>query len=88
MDGWMDNSFFSVLLSTTASRVSCLQPITEPAFLISLLSLLVLLAPMLLPQKTTDLQHLAAHIEGSQHPQEVANSLVTYMEATVKTKSI
>lgn len=41
------NSLFSALLFTTASMVSSLQPITEPAFLISLFILLVFLASML-----------------------------------------
>lgn len=36
--GLMDNSLFSDLLSTTASNVSSVEPIAEPAFLISLVS--------------------------------------------------
>ena len=50
---WWITVFFSIPLSTTASRVSCLQPITELAVFINVLSLLASLAPMLLPQQTT-----------------------------------
>ncbi|KAK5888411.1 hypothetical protein CesoFtcFv8_014508 [Champsocephalus esox] len=77
----MDNSLFSVLLSTTASKGSSSMPMTDPAFLITLLILLVSPALMLPPaadrskEECTghnsleeDLQHLAAHVEGSQLP--------------------
>uniref|UniRef100_A0A3P9P5V9 NACHT domain-containing protein n=1 Tax=Poecilia reticulata TaxID=8081 RepID=A0A3P9P5V9_POERE len=40
----IDNSFFSVLLSTTFSRVSSFSPSTKPAFLMTLFSLLESLA--------------------------------------------
>ena len=71
----------SILLSTTASMVSSWQPITKPAFLITLSSLLVLPAPLLLPQQipaknssagnnrlVEDGRHPAAHAEGSRLP--------------------
>lgn len=45
----MDYSFFSDLLSTTVSKGSSLQEITEPVFLFRLSSLLVSPAQMLLP---------------------------------------
>lgn len=45
----MDNSQFSDLLSNTASEVYGLRPITEPAFIISLSSLLLSPAQTLLP---------------------------------------
>lgn len=45
----MDNSQFSDLLSNTASEVYGLRPITEPAFIISLSSLLLSSAQTLLP---------------------------------------
>jgi len=48
----MDNSLFSVLLSTTVSKDSNLRPSAEPAFLMILSSLLVSLALMLLLQHT------------------------------------
>ena len=48
----MDNSLFSILLSTTVSKESNLRPSTEPAFLMILSSLFVSLALMLLPQHT------------------------------------
>lgn len=44
----MEISLFNVLLSTTSSKLSCLQPVTtEPAFFIGSLSLLVSLAERL-----------------------------------------
>ena len=77
----MDNSFFSVLLSTTASRVSCLHRASLPDQFVE--SVGVTGSDAASPtnyskEKYTghhrlikDLQHLAAHVEGSQPPQEV-----------------
>ena len=82
----MGNSLFSVLSATT-SKVSGLQPITKLAFLISLLSLLLSpLADYSEVQCTghnrlvEGFQHLAAHIEGSQLPEEIqfAHPLLIY----------
>ena len=50
----IDNSLFSDLLFTTASNVSCLQPIMESDFLISLFILFMSLGPMLLPQQMAE----------------------------------
>lgn len=49
----IDNSLFNDLLSTTTSKVCSLQPVTDPAFLISLFILLVSPAPMLLPHQSS-----------------------------------
>lgn len=56
--GWsglsmMESSLFSDLVNTTASKVSSLQPVTESAFLISLVSMSLSPALMLLLQQTT-----------------------------------
>lgn len=73
----MDNSLFTDLLSTTASKVSSSQPITEPTFLISLYSLSVSRASPADHSKV----HCARHsrlIENIQYfaqlPQEKAHS--------------
>lgn len=68
--------FTSVLLSTPVYKVSCLRPSTELAVLMILSNQMVSLALMLLAQHTaTDcLQHVAAHLEGSQLPQEIKSA--------------
>ncbi|KAK5900156.1 hypothetical protein CesoFtcFv8_009559 [Champsocephalus esox] len=75
----MDNSLFSVLLSTTASKGSSLMPMTDPAFLILLVSPALMLPPPSKEECTghnrlEDLQHLAAHVEGSQLPQKIESA--------------
>lgn len=79
-----ENKLFNIPLSTTAETVSCLQPKTESALLIGLISLLASLAEMLPRQQTTKVKGaptedpsllLAADIEGSQFPQEVCVSM-------------
>lgn len=70
-EGWQ---LFSALLSTIAAKVSLLQPMTEPAFLIGLFNL----------HREEDLPHLAAHFGGSGLPQVVESAAATAVLLTLQ----
>lgn len=79
----VDNSLFNVFLSTTVLNVPWLQPVTDPAFLISLFILFVVCWESSISPDREELntafnkleerlQSFAEHMEETQLPQEVA----------------